>query len=253
MLCFFSFSSGCISHVEETQLQEAGATSLLYLLWNLQWKSKRYVIYLRCLLEKAGSKTDCRALRCLICWTVKLSWGCWRMGNSKFRLWGSKRRRSGAQKMSWSSSKWATAAGRSTRLSSDVFYWMLKQTPHSFPSCAFFPSCVSRTSGQTSANAHSSRSHAVFQIILRRKDKMHGKFSLIDLAGNERGADTSSADRQTRLEGAEINKSLLALKVCSSHLTSDRQVCAEVKAQCVSGLPQPASVHLSGMYQGSWP
>lgn len=43
---------------------------------------------------------------------------------------------------------------------------------------------------------------------------MHGKFSLIDLAGNERGADTSSADRQTRLEGAEINKSLLALKVC---------------------------------------
>lgn len=70
-----------------------------------------------------------------------------------------------------------------------------------------------RTSGQTAANAHSSRSHAVFQIILRRRGKMHGKFSLIDLAGNERGADTSSADRQTRLEGAEINKSLLALKV----------------------------------------
>lgn len=74
-----------------------------------------------------------------------------------------------------------------------------------------------RTSGQTSANAHSSRSHAVFQIILRRRGKMHGKFSLIDLAGNERGADTSSADRQTRLEGAEINKSLLALKVCASN------------------------------------
>ncbi len=58
-----------------------------------------------------------------------------------------------------------------------------------------------RTSGQTSANAHSSRSHAVFQIILRNsnmKRTLHGKFSLIDLAGNERGADTSSSNRQTR-------------------------------------------------------
>ena len=33
------------------------------------------------------------------------------------------------------------------------------------------------------------------------------------ILGNERGADTSSSDRQTRMEGAEINKSLLALKV----------------------------------------
>ncbi|XP_022238841.1 uncharacterized protein LOC106457275 isoform X4 [Limulus polyphemus] len=32
------------------------------------------------------------------------------------------------------------------------------------------------------------------------------------MAGNERGADTSSSNRQTRMEGAEINKSLLALK-----------------------------------------
>ncbi|XP_012261011.2 uncharacterized protein LOC105688935 isoform X3 [Athalia rosae] len=73
-----------------------------------------------------------------------------------------------------------------------------------------------RTSGQTTANANSSRSHAVFQIIARTPGthKVHGKFSLIDLAGNERGADTSSANRQTRMEGAEINKSLLALKEC---------------------------------------
>eukprot|EP00039_Didymoeca_costata_P003918 m.70485 g.70485 ORF g.70485 m.70485 type:complete len:740 (+) comp12138_c0_seq1:232-2451(+) len=72
-----------------------------------------------------------------------------------------------------------------------------------------------RASGSTSANQHSSRSHAVFQIILRTdKKKLHGKLSLIDLAGNERGADTSNADRQTRMEGAEINKSLLALKEC---------------------------------------
>lgn len=74
-----------------------------------------------------------------------------------------------------------------------------------------------RTSGQTSANNHSSRSHAVFQITLkhnRKQNNVKGKFSLIDLAGNERGADTSSANRQTRMEGAEINKSLLALKEC---------------------------------------
>jgi len=72
-----------------------------------------------------------------------------------------------------------------------------------------------RTSGVTSANNHSSRSHAVFQLILKRQSgKLKGKFSLIDLAGNERGADTSSANRQTRMEGAEINKSLLALKEC---------------------------------------
>ena len=72
---------------------------------------------------------------------------------------------------------------------------------------------IDRTSGQTFANSNSSRSHACFQILLRAKGRVHGKFSLVDLAGNERGADTSSADRQTRMEGAEINKSLLALKV----------------------------------------
>lgn len=74
-----------------------------------------------------------------------------------------------------------------------------------------------RTSGQTSANANSSRSHAILQIVLRRNDRattLHGKFSLVDLAGNERGTDVSSNDRSSLVETAEINRSLLALKEC---------------------------------------
>ncbi|KAH8306712.1 hypothetical protein KR044_007693, partial [Drosophila immigrans] len=84
-----------------------------------------------------------------------------------------------------------------------------------------------RTSGQTSVNIKSSRSHAVFQMSLFMPGQCEacGKCSFVDLAGNERGADTQSANIQTRREGAEINKSLLALKECiralsrhSSHL-----------------------------------
>lgn len=86
---------------------------------------------------------------------------------------------------------------------------------------------LERTSGQTSANSNSSRSHAVFQIILRRSPgkQLEGKFSLIDLAGNERGADNSKSNKQTRLEGADINKSLLALKECIRALGKKGQHC----------------------------
>jgi kinesin family protein 2/24 len=75
---------------------------------------------------------------------------------------------------------------------------------------------IARTSGQTSTNSSSSRSHAVFHIVVQTPgtNRIHGKLSLIDLAGNKRGADTSSANIQTRMEGTEINRSLLALKEC---------------------------------------
>lgn len=103
---------------------------------------------------------------------------------------------------------------------------------------------AARSTGVTGANDDSSRSHAIFQIELRHpptseattdsntivrqtllrhsksapkaapKGMEIGRLCFIDLAGSERGSDTASSTRQTRMEGAEINKSLLALKEC---------------------------------------
>lgn len=83
-----------------------------------------------------------------------------------------------------------------------------------------------RTTHQTVANDTSSRSHAICQINIRDSSgKALGRLLLVDLAGSERAQDTQSNNRQRRIEGAEINKSLLALKECiraidmkSSHL-----------------------------------
>ncbi|KAK7329443.1 hypothetical protein VNO77_23612 [Canavalia gladiata] len=98
---------------------------------------------------------------------------------------------------------------------------------------------AARSTGSTGANEESSRSHAILQLAVKkhaevkesrrnndgneaRNGKVVGKISFIDLAGSERGADTTDNDRQTRIEGAEINKSLLALKECIRALDNDQ-------------------------------
>ncbi|TMW68664.1 hypothetical protein Poli38472_006132 [Pythium oligandrum] len=79
-----------------------------------------------------------------------------------------------------------------------------------------------RTTHATEMNDVSSRSHCICQIIIRDRNsgKLHGKLSLIDLAGSERGEDTKNHSRQRRMESSEINKSLLALKECFRALDS---------------------------------
>eukprot|EP00736_Rhodelphis_marinus_P012093 Rmarinus@m.19927 len=82
-----------------------------------------------------------------------------------------------------------------------------------------------RTVEPTSVNLVSSRSHAVLQIMLEQRDAVanvcgtihYGKLSLIDLAGSERASQTKNRG-QRLLEGANINRSLLALANCINAL-----------------------------------
>ena len=97
-----------------------------------------------------------------------------------------------------------------------------------------------RTQEATAANAVSSRSHAVLQVIIEQHEKSpgtassvkvkdscaqkifltlnkYGKLSMIDLAGSERAAVTKNRG-QRLLEGANINRSLLALGNCINAL-----------------------------------
>lgn len=81
-----------------------------------------------------------------------------------------------------------------------------------------------RTTSATDTNVCSSRSHAVLFIDCyktkpdvidgARKLASNSTFILVDLAGSERGNDRKSCSREAAAEGAEINKSLLALKEC---------------------------------------
>ena len=82
-----------------------------------------------------------------------------------------------------------------------------------------------RTTEETDANETSSRSHAVFQIICQYTEKSAGiraeinvgKLSLIDLAGSERAQKTNNRGMRM-IEGANINRSLLALGNCINAL-----------------------------------
>ncbi|KAI5185644.1 kinesin family member 2/24 [Nematocida homosporus] len=70
---------------------------------------------------------------------------------------------------------------------------------------------AARSTGRTGANTNSSRSHALFRV------RSHGGiFTFVDLAGSERGSERALEGQQllVKREGAEINKSLLALKEC---------------------------------------
>lgn len=81
-----------------------------------------------------------------------------------------------------------------------------------------------RKTESTDANGASSRSHAVLEICVKRSQKnqyvsqiLKGKLALVDLAGSERASDTNNTGHKLR-DGANINKSLLALANCINAL-----------------------------------
>ncbi|UYV76394.1 hypothetical protein LAZ67_14000274 [Cordylochernes scorpioides] len=80
-----------------------------------------------------------------------------------------------------------------------------------------------RTQESTGANCTSSRSHALLVILVRRGDAAAaaalrvGKLCMVDLAGSERAAHTQNTGKRL-VEGAHINKSLLALGNCINAL-----------------------------------
>ncbi|XP_074277990.1 kinesin-like protein KIN-8A [Silene latifolia] len=87
-----------------------------------------------------------------------------------------------------------------------------------------------RTTEPTRANETSSRSHAILQVMVEyraRDASMNmvnrvGKLSLIDLAGSERALATEQRTVRS-MEGANINRSLLALSSCINALVEGKK------------------------------
>ncbi|XP_051224842.1 kinesin-like protein KIN-8A [Lolium perenne] len=86
-----------------------------------------------------------------------------------------------------------------------------------------------RTTEPTRVNETSSRSHAILQVVVeyRYMDGPSvvtrvGKLSLIDLAGSERALATDQRSQRS-LEGANINRSLLALSSCINALVEGKK------------------------------
>nr|XP_032629661.1 kinesin-like protein KIF12 [Chelonoidis abingdonii] len=86
-----------------------------------------------------------------------------------------------------------------------------------------------RRSAAHALNGHSSRSHALLTIRIRRKamspdpsSRRQGVLCFVDLAGSERVKDTGSAGERL-VEASNINRSLLALGHCISLLVDPRR------------------------------
>ena len=85
-----------------------------------------------------------------------------------------------------------------------------------------------RTTHNTVTNETSSRSHAICNFIIKdakskNSDDVFAKLTLVDLAGSERATETQCNNKSRLAEGAEINKSLLALKECIRALDARKQ------------------------------
>ena len=119
---------------------------------------------------------------------------------------------------------------------------------------------ASRTTGDTRMNAHSSRSHAIFTIILDQDrsdpmgyqnsgpgDKLSAKFHLVDLAGSERQKKTGATGKRFK-ESVTINKGLLALGNVISALSSKQGECAHPKDTLFALTPNARRCPISSHY-----